>query len=192
MRWLTAGICVLLAGSVLRPRTRPRPARTCCALLRFRQRPACHGSCKDLKAARQAFGAASNSKNRRIWTRLFTSLRKRPVLVPQNTDYLTAREMTRQHLARLQLEHGNSDLIEGRPVEALAEFQAALNLDPQNEFTHQRLLDAVGPARAKRKPAASGRQRRRDSSPSRPKLVMTFTTTATHGDCSPQSPPAMG
>ena len=60
-------------------------------------------------------------------------------------DYLTAREMTRQHLAGLQLEHGNSDLLEGRQVEALAEFRTALNLDPQNEFAHQRILDAAGP-----------------------------------------------
>jgi type II secretory pathway component GspD/PulD (secretin) len=30
-------------------------------------------------------------------------------------------------------------------VEALAEFRTALNLDPQNEFAQQRLLDALGP-----------------------------------------------
>ena len=53
--------------------------------------------------------------------------------------------MTRQHLAGLHLEHGNSDLLAGRQVEALAEFRAAVNLDPQNEFAEQRINDALGP-----------------------------------------------
>ena len=60
-------------------------------------------------------------------------------------DYLTAREITRQHLAGMHLEHGNSDLLDGRQVEALAEFRTALNLDPQNEFAQQRISDALGP-----------------------------------------------
>src|SRR5258708_36235197 len=53
--------------------------------------------------------------------------------------------MTRQHLAGMHLERGNSDLLDGRQVEALAEFRTALNLDPQNEFAQQRILDALGP-----------------------------------------------
>ncbi len=60
-------------------------------------------------------------------------------------EYLTAREITRQHLAGIHLERGNSELLAGRQVEALAEFRAALNLDPQNEFAQQRINDALGP-----------------------------------------------
>jgi type II secretory pathway component GspD/PulD (secretin) len=44
----------------------------------------------------------------------------------------------------LHLERGSSDMLDGRPVEGLAEFQAALNLDPQNEFAQQRISDALG------------------------------------------------
>lgn len=60
-------------------------------------------------------------------------------------EYLTAREMTRQRLSSIHLDRGNSDFSEGREVEALAEFRTALNLDPQNEYAQQRVLDAVGP-----------------------------------------------
>src|SRR5208283_1327877 len=66
-------------------------------------------------------------------------------LVPQNVEYLTAQEVTRQHLAGIHLERGNSELLKGQQVEALAEFRTALNLDPQNEFAQQRINDALGP-----------------------------------------------
>src|SRR6202040_3383193 len=42
------------------------------------------------------------------------------------------------------LERGNSELLKGQQVEALAAFRNALYLDPQNEFARQRLRDALG------------------------------------------------
>ena len=72
-------------------------------------------------------------------------MRQQPSLVPQNVEYLTAREITRQHLAGIHLESGNRELLAGRQVEAMAEFRTALNLDPQNEFAQQRISDALGP-----------------------------------------------
>ncbi len=60
-------------------------------------------------------------------------------------EYLTAREITRQHLAGIHLENGNRELLAGRQVEAMAEFRTALSLDPQNEFAQQRISDALGP-----------------------------------------------
>jgi len=47
-------------------------------------------------------------------------------LVPQNIEYLTAQELTRQHLAGIHLEQGNEDLLQNQPVEAMAEFRTAL------------------------------------------------------------------
>jgi type II secretory pathway component GspD/PulD (secretin) len=112
--------------------------------------PTCNGPAKDLKAARQAFARGlelekSENENPQNLNEAFYEFEEAVRLVPQNVDYLTAREMTRQHLAGLHLERGNSDLNEGRQVEALAEFQTAVELDPQNEYTKQRILDAAGP-----------------------------------------------
>ena len=75
----------------------------------------------------------------------------------------------------------------------MAEFRTALNLDPQNEFAQQRMLDALGPV-----PVRHGRVRRK-SSASADKLIatpsksaMTSTTAAIRADCSPPSPPSYG
>jgi hypothetical protein len=113
--------------------------------------PPCHGPAKDLKAARQAFARGlklekSHADNFQNLDQAFYEFEEAARLVPQNVEYLTAREITRQHLAGLHLERGNTDLLAGRQVEALAEFRTALNLDPQNEFAEQRILDALGPA----------------------------------------------
>jgi tetratricopeptide (TPR) repeat protein len=101
---------------------------------------------KDLKAARQAFARGLKLEKSQNLDQAFYEFEEASRLVPQNVEYLTAREMTRQHLAGLHLERGNSDLLAGRQVEALAEFRTALNLDPQNEFAQQRIGDALGPA----------------------------------------------
>ncbi len=113
--------------------------------------PVCHGPKKDLKAARQAFARGlklekSRNDNLQNLDQAFYEFEEASRLVPQNIEYLTAREITRQHLAGLHLERGNSELLAGRQVEALAEFRTALNLDPKNEFAEQRISDALGPA----------------------------------------------
>ncbi len=107
--------------------------------------PACHGPKKDLKAARQAFARGVNLEKSQNLDQAFYEFEEAARLVPQNVEYLTAREMTRQHLAGVHLERGNSALLGGRQVEAMAEFRTALNLDPQNEFAQQRIRDALGP-----------------------------------------------
>ncbi len=106
--------------------------------------PACHGPAKDLKAARQAFARGLKLEKSRNLDQAFYEFEEASRLVPQNVEYLTAREITRQHLAGMHLEQGNSDLLDGRQVEAMAEFRTALNLDPQNEFAQQRITDALG------------------------------------------------
>ena len=66
-------------------------------------------------------------------------------LVPQDVEFLTARELVRQQLIYEHLERGNSSLTSGNQVEALAEFRMALHLDPENQFARQRLqADRLG------------------------------------------------
>ncbi len=139
---------MLLAGVGWATDTPPAAAPSLCS--NSGGAPACHGPKKDLKAARQAFARGlklekSQNENPQNLEEAFYEFEEAARLVPQNVEYLTAREMTRQHLAGLHLERGNSDLLAGRQVEALAEFRAALNLDPQNEFAQQRISDALGP-----------------------------------------------
>jgi general secretion pathway protein D len=142
MRWLPAGTCLLLAGLCLAADT-PVAAPSLCS--DSGEAPACAGSKKDLKAARQAFARGLRLEKSRNLDQAFYEFEEASRLVPQNVEYLTAREMTRQHLAGIHLERGSSELIAGRSVEALAEFRTALNLDPQNEFAQQRITDALGP-----------------------------------------------
>jgi tetratricopeptide (TPR) repeat protein len=143
MRWLPAGIVLLLAGVCLAADTPQAAAPPLCS--NSAGTPVCHGPKKDLKAARQAFARGLKLEKSQNLDQAFYEFEEAARLVPQNVEYLTAREMTRQHLAGLHLEHGNSDLLAGRQVEALAEFRAAINLDPQNEFAEQRINDALGP-----------------------------------------------
>jgi hypothetical protein len=53
MRWLPAGICLLLAGVCLAADTPSAAAPSLCS--NSAGAPACQGTVKDLKAARQAF-----------------------------------------------------------------------------------------------------------------------------------------
>ncbi len=147
MRWLSAGTCLLLAAVCLAADT-PAAAPPLCS--NSKGAPACHAPAKDLKAARKAFARGlklekSQNGNLQNLDQAYYEFEEASRLVPQNIEYLTAREITRQHLAGMHLERGNRDLLGGRQVEALAEFRTALNLDPQNEFAQQRISDALGP-----------------------------------------------
>jgi general secretion pathway protein D len=143
MRWLPAGILLLLVGVYLAADTPSAVAPSLCS--NSAGAPACRGPVKDLKAARQAFARGLKLEKSQNLDEAFYEFEEASRLVPQNVEYLTAREMTRQHLAGMHLERGNSNLLNGRQVEALAEFRTALNLDPQNEFAQQRISDALGP-----------------------------------------------
>jgi len=134
---------LLLAGVCLAADTPPAAAPPLCS--NSGGAPACQGPAKDLKAARQAFARGLKLEKSKNLDEAFYEFEEASRLVPQNVEYLTAREITRQHLAGMHLERGNSDLLDGRQVEALAEFRTALNLDPQNEFAQQRISDALGP-----------------------------------------------
>lgn len=143
MRWLPAGFSLLLAGACMAADT-PATAPSLCSSTRGA--PVCQGPAKDLKAARQAFTRGVKLRRSQNIDQAFFEFEEAARLVPQNIEYLTAREMTRQNLVGKHLERGNGDLSDGRQIEALAEFRTALNLDPQNEFAQQRILDALGPA----------------------------------------------
>ena len=51
--------------------------------------------------------------------------------------------MTRQQIVFDHVQQGNTEMLKGRQIEAMAEFRTALHLDPQNQFAQQRLRDAM-------------------------------------------------
>ena len=132
----------MLAGVCLAADT-PVPAPSLCS--NSTGAPACQGSKKDLKSARKAFERGLKLEKSQNLDQAFYEFEEAARLVPQNVAYVTAREMTRQHLVGMHLDRGNNDLLDGRQTEALAEFRTALNLDPQNEFAEQRIHDSLGP-----------------------------------------------
>ena len=142
MRWLLA-ITVLWVGVCLAADGVPaNPASPCSDAPGA---PACQGAASDLKAARKAFSRGLKLQHDKTLDEAFVEFEQAARLIPQNVEYLTAREMVRQQLVTAHLEKGNEDLQKGRQIEAQAEFRQALHLDPHNEFAQQRLQDAAGP-----------------------------------------------
>lgn len=147
MQWLRAGIPLLLAGVSLASEPVPPPAPSDCS--NSAGTPNCQLSVqvnpKDGKAARRAFERGLKLEKSDSTDEAYYEFGEATRLAPENASYLMAHEITRQRLVGTHLARGNSALAEGRQAEAVAEFSAALTLDPANAFTQQRLLDAMGP-----------------------------------------------
>src|SRR5882724_4002593 len=147
MRLLFTGIVLLVGAVCLAADGVPTAVLSTCT--DAAGAPACKATSKDLKAARQAFSRGLKLQHAKNLDGAFSEFEEAYRLIPQNVEYLTAREMVRQQLVASHLEHGNDNLQAGRQVEALADFHLALQLDPQNDFAQQRLMDAVGPLPAR-------------------------------------------
>ena len=104
----------------------------------------CNPSREEWKRAREAFARGLKLQKQGRNPEAYEQFDKASKLVPRDVDFLTVREMARQQLVFEHLQQGNSNLLKDRQVEALAEFRAALDLDPENEFAQQRLRDALG------------------------------------------------
>ena len=143
MRWLLTGLLLLL-GSVCVAADAPSPvAPSLCS--DAAGTPRCKAPAKDLKAAQQSFSRGLKLEQAKNPDEAFVEFEAAARLIPQNVEYLTAREIVRQQVVALHMERGNNNLQDGRQAEALAEFRIALSMDPQNEFAQQRLRDALGP-----------------------------------------------
>jgi general secretion pathway protein D len=146
MRRLLAGVLTIAAAVCVAADT-PAPTDSPAVLSLCSESPGaprCKAPPNDLKAARRAFARGLKLERNRQLDEAFSQFQEAARLVPQDVEYLTARELVRQQLAGLHLERGNDHLLKGQQAEALAEFRSAQMLDPQNEFAQQRLRDALG------------------------------------------------
>jgi general secretion pathway protein D len=106
--------------------------------------PACAPSKKDLRQARAAFSKALRLQQAKHNDAALDSFETAARLAPANVEYATAKELTRQQMVSEFLRKGNTELLQGHDIEALADFRGAIHLDPQNDFAQQRLRDALG------------------------------------------------
>lgn len=104
---------------------------------------ACNPSRQDQKEAKAAFARGLKLQQKDL-QQCYEEFQHAAQLVPRNVDYVTARELTRQQLVSKHIENGNRELETGKQIEALADFRAALSLDPANQFAQDRLSDAIG------------------------------------------------
>jgi len=107
--------------------------------------PACTISKRELKQAKSAFARGLKLQNSQHTQEALAEFEHAAQLVPNDVQYVSARELARQQLVFEHIQRGNQGLLNDQQVQALAEFRSALQLDPNNQFAQQRLNDALGP-----------------------------------------------
>ncbi|MCU1304404.1 MAG: repeat protein [Candidatus Sulfotelmatobacter sp.] len=110
----------------------------------------CIASKKDLKEARTAYGHGLKLHDHGRLEEALAQFNDASRLAPQDVLFLSAREVTKAQLVFQHTEGGDKLLAEARREQAVAEYRAALMLDPENSYTQQRLEEAM------RDPAATG------------------------------------
>ncbi len=104
----------------------------------------CAPSQKETREAKAAFATGLRLQHRRRMQAAYEAFAQAASLVPQNVEYVTARELVREQLVSDDLRQGNAALSQGHQTEAMASFRSALELDPKNDFAQQRMRDVAG------------------------------------------------
>jgi general secretion pathway protein D len=102
----------------------------------------CIVSKEELKEARKAYKDGVKLEQQQHLKEALDRFDKATQLAPQNMQFLTAREVVKAQLVFDHVQRGNLLLLENAHAPAAAEFRAALDLDPDNQFAQQRLDEA--------------------------------------------------
>jgi general secretion pathway protein D len=94
------------------------------------------------KEARHAFARGLKLQEHKRLEEALTQFDAASRLVPQNPQFLTARELVKAQLVFNHVERGNDLLLQSSRAQAAGEFRAALDLDPENQFARERLEEA--------------------------------------------------
>ena len=97
----------------------------------------------DLKQARGAYNHGLKLQEHKQLEESFTQFDRASRLAPHDIKFLSAREMTKAHLVFQHTERGDALLAASQREQATAEFRAALDLDPDNAYTQQRLAESL-------------------------------------------------
>jgi general secretion pathway protein D len=98
---------------------------------------------KDLKDARKAFALGMKLEQQARLEDAFQEFDHASRMVPQNVQFLQARELVKAQIVFRHVQDGNVLLANNSRAEAAARFRAALDLDPDNQFARDRLAEAV-------------------------------------------------
>src|ERR1700734_38829 len=93
----------------------------------------------DLKQARSAYNHGRKLQDQRHLEESLAQFDRAARLVPRDPRFLSARELTKAQLVFRHSERGDAFLADGQRDQAAAEFRTALELDPDNAYTQQRL-----------------------------------------------------
>jgi Flp pilus assembly secretin CpaC len=103
----------------------------------------CAPSKRDLKEAASAYNRGLKLSEHKRPEEAFAQFDQASRLAPRDANFLSAREMTKAQLVFQHTERGDELLADARPEQAAAEYRAALDLDPNNTYTQERLAEAV-------------------------------------------------
>ena len=103
----------------------------------------CIASKSGLKQAHTAYAHGLKLQEHQHLEEAFADFEEATRLAPQDTLFLSAREMTKSQLVFQHTEKGDTLLADARGEPAAAEFRAALKLDPDNAYVQERLADAL-------------------------------------------------
>ena len=138
MRLIAPIFAVLLTAAAYADET-PVITQPCAA-----SQTGCEISKQDQKRAKKIFEKGLKYQREHRNQEAFEAFEHADQLVPHDVNYSTAKELLRQQRITDHLRLGNQNLTDHHPVEALAEFRTAIQLDPTNEFALQRLKDMLG------------------------------------------------
>jgi Flp pilus assembly secretin CpaC len=105
--------------------------------------PACLVNPQTQQEARKAFQHGMKLQKEKRLDEAYPEFERAANLVPQDIQYATLRELTRQQLVYDHLQRGNAALASGQPIEAMGEFRTVLHIDPNNDFARQRVNEAI-------------------------------------------------
>jgi general secretion pathway protein D len=139
MRLIAPIFALLLTSAGARADETPVITQPCAA-----SQSGCEVSKEDQKRAKKIFEKGMKLQREHRNQEAFEAFEQADQLVPRDVNYSTAKEVLRQQRITDHLRVGNQDVSDHHPVEALAEFRTAIQLDPTNEFALQRLKDMLG------------------------------------------------
>jgi len=103
----------------------------------------CLVSKTDLKQAKNAYLRGQKLQDRNQLPDAFARYDEAARLVPQDIHFLTARELVKGQLVFNHIETGNGLMARDARLAAAVEFRAALDLEPDNQFARERLIEAT-------------------------------------------------
>jgi Flp pilus assembly secretin CpaC len=105
----------------------------------------CVATKSDVKKAHIAYSRGLKLEEHRRFDEAFLAFDEASRLVPGDQHFFAAREVAKSQLVYQHTARGDALLADAQREPAAAEFRAALQLDPDNDYMQSRLAEAVRP-----------------------------------------------